>query len=529
MGWKRSISGCVLGLAAAFAGLAAPMGQQVRTDKGIVEGSTDGAVDRYLGIPYARPPVGRLRWREPLPAKPWVGVRRAKDFSAACYQTDGRPFGPFTREFVDLGRVSEDCLYLNVWAPRAHVKPLPVYFYIHGGGFGSGSGSIAVYDGGGLARHGAVVVTINYRLGAFGFLAHPALTAESPLKSSGNYGILDAIAALKWVHANIAHFGGDPANVTIAGQSAGAAAVSDLLMSPLAKGLFQKASIQSGPALGIRGRTLAQAEQTGLATARRLGAPTLATLRGLPAAAVLAATVVEPPKDKPGGAPQIVMQPNVDGRVIAASPEQLETPFVSDVPIIAGYNRDEAFIFGTPKSTPASFASYVRDRYGDFADRFLDAYPHATEEEATRAMDDIGRDRYMAQLTIWADRRAASGRQPLYLYQFTHTYPSQDPARFGSFHTAEVPYVLGSVNIPGVKFTADDRQMADQMEARWIAFMRSGNPDVRTMPHWPEWRASPGRIMFLGLEPREDWSTSSAARFKLFKEFVASGGQLSLF
>ena len=403
MGWKRSISGCVLGLAAAFAGLAAPMGQQVRTDKGIVEGSTDGAVDRYLGIPYARPPVGRLRWREPLPAKPWVGVRRAKDFSAACYQTDGRPFGPFTREFVDLGRVSEDCLYLNVWAPRAHVKPLPVYFYIHGGGFGSGSGSIAVYDGGGLARHGAVVVTINYRLGAFGFLAHPALTAESPLKSSGNYGILDAIAALKWVHANIAHFGGDPANVTIAGQSAGAAAVSDLLMSPLAKGLFQKASIQSGPALGIRGRTLAQAEQTGLATARRLGAPTLATLRGLPAAAVLAATVVEPPKDKPGGVPQIVMQPNVDGRVIAASPEQLETPFVSDVPIIAGYNRDEAFIFGTPKSTHPR-ASYPMSAVVTAPWPIAFSTPTRTRRKKRR------RERWMISAAIATWRSSRSGR-----------------------------------------------------------------------------------------------------------------------
>jgi len=495
---------------------------------GRIEGRNEGDLNLFLGIPYAKPPVGDLRWREPAPVVPWRGVLAAATYSPACYQTEGRSFGPFTDEFVNVGRRSEDCLYLNVWSPSKPGRKRPVFLYIHGGGFGSGSTSVPVYDGAGLARKGVVVVTINYRLGVFGFLAHPALTAESPLKSSGNYGVLDMIAALKWVRANIGRFGGDSRNVTIAGQSAGAAAVSDLLVSPAAKGLFAHAVIQSGPGLGVRGRTLVDAEQIGEGVASRLGVRTPEELRRLPADALLAATAVNPPAK--GSTPEILMAPNIDRVVIAWDPEKASGRVISDVPIMAGYNHDEAFIFGTPKDvTPEQFEDYVKSRYGDFAARFLAVYPHATGEEASRSLDDIGRDRYMSQLVLWAEQHAAAQKAALYLYEFKHSYPGSDPARFGAFHTAEVPYVLGALNVPHIKFTAEDHRIADQMETRWVNFMTKGDPNDRLSPAWPEWSHVPGRIMMLGSHPEAGWPVSLKTRFDVFRDYVASGGRLSLF
>ncbi|MEG3178680.1 carboxylesterase family protein [Sphingomonas sp. RB3P16] len=523
---RRLLVGACLLLATAPASAAAAEPRAV-LESGVVTGKTDGDLNVFLGVPYARPPVGAFRWREPVAPLPWNGVRPATRFSAACYQTEGKPFGPFTTEFVAVGPRSEDCLYLNVWSPAKPAKRRPVLLFIHGGGFGSGATSVPIYNGADLARRDVVVVTINYRLGAFGFLAHPGLTAESPLKSSGNYGILDMIAALRWIRANIAQFGGDPQNVTISGQSAGAAAVSDLLVSPLAKGLFARAIIQSGPGLGVNIRPLAQAEQTGVDVARKLGATSVAQLRAATPDAIVAATASPPPSKN--AVPRILMAPNLDGTVVAMNPDAADGRVVSDVPVMAGFNKDEAFIFGAPDVTPEAFIEYVKTRYGAFTESFLALYPHATRTEASQSMDQIGRDRYMAQLILWAERHVAAEQAPLYLYQFNHSYPGLDAKRFGAFHTAEVPYVLGALDIAGVRFTAKDHKVSRQMEDRWVAFMTIANPNVANGPLWPSWREAPGKIMTLGDTPGTSWPVSAKTRFDVFRAYVASGGQLSLF
>jgi para-nitrobenzyl esterase len=287
----------------------------VKLDPGSVRGIDGGAVDRFLGIPYAQAPVGALRWRDPQPVKQWNAVRDASKAASSCYQAAPAAFGPYTPEFLSGPDISEDCLYLNVWRPHAARGKLPVYVFIHGGAFNSGSGNVSVYDGAGLAGRGVVVVTISYRLGVFGFLAHPDLTRESAHASSGNYGLLDQVAALRWVRANIAAFGGDPAAVVIGGQSAGAVSVNHLVASPLAKGLFRGAVAQSGSGIGIPASLLASAEALGVKIAQQARATSLAQLRTLPAAALQqAACKASAPSDGARFAPvKLPLAPNVDG------------------------------------------------------------------------------------------------------------------------------------------------------------------------------------------------------------------------
>ncbi len=340
----------------------------VRIDTGLVQGVTTGTITAYKGIPFAAPPVGDLRWREPRPPASWQGVRPATRFSADCFQAKSGALGPWSAEFQPPaameGGSSEDCLYLNVWTPAAKAgEKRPVFVWIHGGAFTGGSGAVPIYNGEGLASKGLVMVTINYRLGVFGFLAHPELTAESAHHSSGNYALLDMIAALQWVHRNIAAFGGDPANVTIAGQSAGAFAVNYLVASPLAKGLFHRAIAESGAAVQ-RGQKLSDAEAAGA----RQGA--LAELRARPPEALL----------RPaggGGRPG----PIVDGWVI---PDEVRAIFEAgrqnDVPLLTGWNADDGVSFGAPPKADA-FRENAKRIYGDMADAFLKAFPASTDEE----------------------------------------------------------------------------------------------------------------------------------------------------
>jgi len=269
-----------LGIFAAAVVSAAPV---VATKSGSVQGVHRDPVDVFLGVPYAEPPVGALRWRAPVAVKAWSGVRNATEFGASCYQGwPARQFGPYTAEFVDTPRHAEDCLFLNIWAPARSSAKAPVMVWIHGGGFGGGSGALSIYDGSHFAAQGIVVVTINYRVGPFGFLAHPELTREAHGTGVGNYGLQDMIEALRWVRGNIEAFGGDPARVTIMGQSAGAMAVNDLIVSPLAKGLFARAIAQSGSGMGIPSIPLAEAERNGEKFAKAAGVATLAELRTLP-------------------------------------------------------------------------------------------------------------------------------------------------------------------------------------------------------------------------------------------------------
>ena len=272
----------------------------VRLEHGAVQGKVSGAAEAFLGVPYAAPPVGPLRWRAPQPAAAWSGMRDATRFAPACYQGVAQPWGPYSQEFIAAPPLSEDCLTLNVWKPAGVKRGLPVLVYIHGGAFSGGAGHVPVYDGAALAARGAVVITINYRVGVLGFMAHPGLSAETPGKTSGNYGLLDQVAALEWVRANAARFGGDPGNVTVAGESAGAASVNYLQVMPAAKGLFHRAISFSGASMAIDMPPLAQSEAAGQALAGRLGASSVGGLRRVPAARLIAAPSM--PRVR-GGAP----------------------------------------------------------------------------------------------------------------------------------------------------------------------------------------------------------------------------------
>jgi para-nitrobenzyl esterase len=496
----------------------------VATVQGQVSGVRQAGAEAFLGIPFARPPVGALRWREPMKLEPWRGVRDGSKFGANCYQAPAQRFGPYTPEFmIDASPVSEDCLYLNVWRPAGGGKDLPVLVWIHGGGFGGGSGSIPIYDGARLAAKGAVVVTINYRVGAFGFLAHPALSAESPLGTSGNYGLLDMIAALQWVRDNAARFGGDPVRVTVAGQSAGAMAINGLMLSPFAKGLFARAVAESGTAAGsvVIGR--ADAEREGQALATKLGASTAADLRRLPAQAVLDASGAGPPVA--GAPPRPRLGPVVDGKVLPADPNDPTRPLSVNAPFLTGYNRDEGRgVTLGQASTPAAFEQAVRAGFGPFADRVLALYPHATDAEATASAALLPRDMVTTTLAAWAQARARVSGQRLYVYLFEHPYPGPEAAQFGTFHTAEVPYLFGVLDQQGRPFTDDDRRISDRVQAYWLKFMRSGDPNGQGLPAWPAARDGALEVMRLGDRFAAEPAASTPERLTLLREVVAAQG-----
>lgn len=499
----------------------------VQVAQGDLQGKVEGGARAFLGIPYAQAPIGDLRWRAPVPAEAWAGKRDATGYGASCIQVAPVLFGPYTAEFVTKPPLSEDCLFLNVWAPAKPTARLPVLVWIHGGGFNSGAGSIPIYDGAGLAAKGAVVVTINYRLGVFGFLAHPGLSAESGEKVSGNYGLLDQIAALKWVRANAARFGGDPANVTIAGQSAGGGSVNSLLLSPKAKGLFARVIAQSGVGLGLT-RTLAEAERQGEALAASAGAADVSALRALSPERLVQLTVLpvdfSSKKPRPPG-----YAPIVDGAVLPAAPGDPSARAASRVPLIAGFNTDEGNIFGVTSTTPEQFEQGVWQRYGAMANRFLALYPHADLASATRSANEIARDRYMANLVIWAEGRQRASGQRIYAYLFDHPYPIPESKRFLAFHTAEVPYVFGALNQPGRAFTPQDRRVSEQVQDYWLAFMRRGDPNQQGKPAWEAFDPARDMVMGLGDHVGPRAAVSSPQRLQAFRAYVAQGGELSLF
>lgn len=511
---------------------------QVQTTLGAIQGFNAPGVETFLGVPYAQPPVGKLRWHDPVPMSAWSGVRQTVRAAPACYQSQAKPFGPYTSEFLIGSEVSEDCLYLNVWRP-AHLKgPAPVLFFIHGGGFGSGSGSIPIYDGSELARRGVVVVTINYRVGVFGFLASPELTRESGRGTSGNFGLLDQIAALRWVHANIAAFGGNPGLVTIAGQSAGAASVNDLIVSPLARGLFQRAIAQSGAGMGVEMPTLALAEQTGQRVLNKAGVSNIEQLRNLPAEAVLAASNFDPPvlgqiadknvPPKPGAMPAILFAPNLDGVVLASDPSNGGSPPLSRVPLLTGFTSEEAG--PAPASdVSAAFVAMVRGRYGSFAERLLALYPHATDADAALSWTELSRDRYMVSMMLWTRARAASSHLPIYNYLFAYPYPGKGwNGTPSAFHTADVPYIFGTVDRSGQRLSAQDRAMENTVESIWISFMQSGRPVFKGQV-WRAAQRNTSDVMLLGTRPGMRAAVSTPARFAAWQEFVSEGGKLTLF
>ena len=402
--------------------LAAAIEQPVKVEGGLVAGlpGKDPAVLVFKGIPFAAPPVGDGRWREPQPVVAWHGVRAANKFSAGCIQHVANERKPWTYEFMTHGDISEDCLYLDVWTAAASaMERRPVFVYIYGGGFSEGSAQVPVYDGEGLAKKGLVVVTLNYRVGVLGFLAHPALTAESAHHVSGNYGMLDQAAALRWVHENIGQFGGDRERVTIAGQSAGGMSVHDLTASPLARGLFQRAIVESGGSnvggsvMRMGPGTMAEAETQGREFAEAKGANSLASLRALSWEKLL-----EPlPSAAPGGGlPRIFFAPIPDGYFLPAPfMEVIAQGKQNDVVTLTGANKDELGGFGPPQGpvTAESFAKQAWQRYGDAADEFLKLYPARTDEEAKAAQSESTRDQALVSMYLWAkirDKTAVTNR-----------------------------------------------------------------------------------------------------------------------
>ena len=504
-----------------------------RTQQGRLRGIAAGVVAAYLGVPYAAPPLGGNRWRAPQPPASWGGVRVANQHPPSCYQPlTPHGFGPWTAEYVVQGAISENCLYLNIWTPapngpaaQVRAERLPVLLWIHGGGFTTGSGSIPIYDGAALAAHGIVVVDVNYRLGVFGFLAHPALSARAPQHVSGNYGLLDIVAALRWLHANVAAFGGDPHAITIAGQSAGAAAVIDLDVSPLADGLYARAIAESGAGLNLPTATLAAAEQAGEQFARAHGARTLAALRALPAARLSGG----PPGAQRGFAPI------VDGWVLPQAPAQLlAAGRFHRTPFLTGMVADEnSAMTPTYQHQSAAQCEATLERlFGAQLATFHKLYwQPGSGTDCTTPLQQLLRDRGLAATWQWAQTRAAQGSPLIYLYLYDHPEPGPDASRYGAFHSSEIPYVFETLNAsPARPFTVRDRAICAVMSAYWLNFVKRGNPNGEQLPHWPPVAPDNPQIMELGngFGPRPLLGEEGAARLRALRGFLAAGGRAGL-
>lgn len=451
---------------------------------GAVSGTVDRGIRVFKGIPFAAPPVGERRWRPPQPVVAWRGVRDASAFGAECPQTQ---YGDGSVYIRPLQKQSEDCLFLNVWTPAKAGEALPVLVWIHGGALTRGSGISDTRDGVPLATKGIVLVTFNYRLGALGYLAHPELTAESPERASGNYGVLDQIAALNWVRRNIAAFGGDPARVTIAGESAGSWAVNTLVASPLAKGLFVRAIGESGgrfsrtPLLAQDRSGLASAEQVGVALAKTVGASSLKELRAMPADRLL---------DVAG----FRTEETVDGWVL---PDEIRAIFAERkqniVPAIVGSNANEMTSFLTPGMLPKTVDEYRKrtaQQYGDLAAEFDAAYgPVKTDADIADALLGSSRDTtFSLHMRTWARLTTAAGARA-YLYSFSHVPPHPRAAELKAFHASEIPYVFDVVpsedpREAGFAYTGVDRRLADTMSAYWVNFVKTGDPNGPGLPAW---------------------------------------------
>lgn len=471
----------------------------VEAPAGSVRGDEDRGVRTFRGIPYAAPPVGERRWRPPTDLAAWDGVRDATKFGAACMQPKPRAGNIYAG---DLPTMSEDCLSLNIWAPK-DARGAPVFLWIHGGSLTAGSGAEPLYDGSALAKRGLVVVSINYRLGALGYLAHPELSAESPDKVSGNYGLLDQIAALKWVKRNIGAFGGDDGNVTIAGESAGALSVMYLMATPKARGLFHKAIAQSAYMVSASGLSAAingmvPAEEQGKGLAAKLGATDLAALRAMPAEEIASKAP----------ATGFFPFPTVDGKVV---PRQLVETFdkgeQAPVPILAGFNSGEirSLRFLLPKA-PADAAAYevaIRAGYGELADLFLARYPARTIDESMLAAT---RDAMYG----WTSERLVSNQSALgqrsYYYLFDHGYPATQEWSLHAFHAAELPYVFGTATRtpplwPKIPDTLAEKKLSDAMTDYWASFAATGTPRAKNQPDWPDYADKRGVMLFAG-QPR---------------------------
>jgi para-nitrobenzyl esterase len=483
------------------------LAQSAHTVSGTISGVRDGTLSVYKGIPFAAPPIGELRWRPPAPVASWSGVRKADTFAPACMQTGVSMPGEATPA------ISEDCLYLNVWtSAKTDQERLPVIVWIYGGGYINGSASMPLYWGDRLAHKGVIVVSIAYRLGPLGFLALPDLTRESPQHSSGNYGLMDQIAALEWVQKNIEAFGGDPKSVTIAGQSSGSISVSILMASPLARDLFQRAIGESGglfePLQLAPKYLLANAEKEGQVYATSLGATSLRELRNLPASKLTG---------NAGG----IVHPVIEPYLLPESPyDTFAAGHQNDVSLLLGSNAEEARALVDVSHVAAStFLSGIAESYGPLPGPLLAAYPHATDDEARIGRLGFERDlRFGWDMWAWARLQAGTGRNPVYYYSFRQEPPF--PANsiyegWGASHFAELWYVFDHLDQDPWRWTAADRKLAAEMSSYWVNFARSGNPNGHGLPAWPAFTNAESKVQYLG-DPTTTGGVASIDTLEVF-------------
>ncbi len=526
-------------LSATISAMGAFAQNRVSISNGTLEGTLENSgVMSFKGIPFAQPPTGEMRWKPPQPPKNWDGVRKADKFGPRAMQ---RPiFGDMA--FRSNG-MSEDCLYLNVWTPaKSSKEKLPVLVYFYGGGFVAGDGSEGRYDGESMARKGIVAVTVNYRLGVFGFFSHPELSKESPHNGSGNYGLLDQYAALVWVQKNIASFGGDPKRVTIAGESAGSISVSAQMASPLSKGLIAGAIGESGSIIGaLSAMPLAESEQIGKKFAAGLGlgeAPSLADLRALPGEKLLEAT------GKPG-VPWF--RPTVDGYFFPKDPYEIfAAGKQARVPLLAGWNSEEmnaSAVLGSEKPTVENYRKALQRLYPDKNAEVFKHYPATTENEVLDAAQDLAGDRFISHSTWkWLDLATKTGGKPTYSYLYARPRPpmrpemgnavpglaggvvrnqqasAQRPQSRGAVHSAEIEYAMGNLDYNKVyAWTPDDYQVSKVMQEYFANFIKTGDPNGKDLPKWPKF--SQGQRLIIDAKTRAEID-KTRARYEFMDQFL---------
>lgn len=461
----------------------------VNTDKGKIAGYLEGNIQIFKGIPFAAPPIGKLRWKAPEAVTAWKGIKNCQSFGPSPIQTAPVPFMCWSKEYLIPDKpISENCLYLNVWA-KSTPKLKPVLVYIYGGGFKSGGAGCAIYDGKALAEKDIVFVSINYRVGVFGFLAHPELSKEAKYGASGNYALLDMVAALKWVKKNISAFGGDPNQVTIAGQSAGAFAVNYLCASPLAKGLFQSAIAQSGgsilpsslrPNLNLEG-----AEKLGLQFATTMGAHSIDDLRKMEAHTLL-------------NVHQGLSSPIEDGYFL---PNSIANIYVegkqNDVNLLLGWNEDDK-VMGAPMNA-INYIKEIEKKYGTSANQVLGFYPAINDPMAAESQFNLNRDETFAiQSFNWANLQNQTGKSPVYVYNFNRSLPAYNEAtNFGAFHTGEVVYVFDNLKTVDRPWQEIDKVLAKQLSAYWVNFVKTGNPNGAKLVQWPQYTRLASKLLLM--------------------------------
>lgn len=487
--------------------------EKIKVDGGFISGVSNKTDDVHVfkGIPFAAPPLKDLRWKAPQPVISWSGTKSCDKFGPSPMQGKPAAFSMWSEEFlIPKEPISEDCLYLNVWTGASSEKERrPVLVWIYGGGFSSGGSAVPIYDGEAMAKKGIVYVSINYRVGVFGFFAHPELTKESGHNASGNYGIMDQIAALKWVQKNIAAFGGDPANVTIAGQSAGSVSVNYLVASPLTKNLFKRAIAQSGASFTNSNPGLQQAEKDGEEMMQSLNIPSISEFRKLPADELF--------KKARGG------RPIVDGFVL---PDAIVNIFKAGkenkVDLLTGWNQDETLGSGATKTADA-FKSDAMNKYGDDISLFLKYFPADNDSIAILSQANLSRDMsFGMQNYAWANMQSTSGSK-VYVYRFLRKPPATgEYLKYGAFHTGEVPYAYDNLKFVNRPWKQVDHELAAIMSSYWANFIKQGDPNAKGLPVWDNYNTSDRKVMMLDEKPQSRKMPDSDALDFMYRKAIAN-------